>query len=183
MQQRSDDAALEAPHLPHPRRQSRIWRWAAPAGAIALLVGWVAWYVTTPPQLQTDAQDKPATGVVGHDLYIGMFTAGSDFHRAIHISGVKVHATASATFDVTPLLCHQGSIDVTTDPTAFCRSLDDPAGQRLGAGDSILLKLHSDTPVVADIDQIRIAFQEGLRWGTQPAGHAGATVSFVDNQG
>ena len=182
MQHRSDDLALEAPHLPRPRRLSRMWRWVAPVAAIALLVGWVAWYVTTPPPLQTDGQTTPATGVVGHDLYVGMFTASPDFHRAIHISGVKVHATASATFDVTPLLCHQGSIAVTTDPTAFCKSIDDPAGQRLSAGDSIMLKLHSDAPVVADVDQIRIAFQEGLRWGTKPAGHAGATVSFVAQQ-
>lgn len=181
MPHRNDEVTLEAPHLPGPRRQSRIWRWAAPVAAIALLIGWIAWYVTTPPALQTDDQAKTASGVVGQDLYVGMFTASSDFHRAIHISGVKVHATASQDFEVTPMLCRQGTIDVTTDPTQFCKSLDDPAGQRFGAGDSIILKLHSDNPVVADVDRIRIAFQEGLRWGTKPAGHAGATISFVDH--
>jgi hypothetical protein len=181
MPHRTDDATLEAPHLPRPKRLSRIWRWIAPVAAIGLLTGWIAWYVTTPPALQTDDHTTTASAVVGQDLYIGMWAATDDFHRAIHISGVQVHATASQQLDMTPLLCHQGSIDVTSDPTQFCSSIDDPAGQRLGAGDSIILKLHGDSPVVANIDRIKVAFQEGLRWGTRPAGHAGAVVSFVDH--
>jgi hypothetical protein len=180
MQTRGDDATLEAPHLPRPARHSRLWRWIPPVAAIALLAGWVAWYVTTPEGLPTDGQTVTASGVVGQPLYVGMFTAPAGFDRGLHMAGVRVHARASATLTVTPLLCRHGSIQVTTEPDQFCASLDDPAGQRLGAGDSIVLELQSDQSVVAQIDRIRIAFQEGLRWGTKPAGHAGASVSLVD---
>jgi hypothetical protein len=179
MQISGDDAALQAPHLPRPRLRSRLWRWAPPAAAVGLLVGWMIWYVNTPEDLPTDNVTKTASGVVGQPLYIGMFTTPAGFDRGIHISGVKVDATASSALRITPLLCRHGSVDVTTDTEQFCASLDDPAGQRLGAGDSIVLKIDSDTDVVADIGRIRIGFQEGLRWGTKPAGHAGAEVSLV----
>ena len=180
MQTRGDDAALEAPHLPRPRRQSRLWRWVPPIAAVILLLGWISWYITTPEGLPTDSQHVTATGVVGQPLYVGMFVAPSGFDRGIHMSGVKVHATASAKLTLTPLLCRHGSVGVTTEPDQFCASLDDPAGQRLGAGDSIVLKVQGDQSVVADIDRIKIAFQEGLRWGTKPAGHSSAAVSLVD---
>lgn len=180
MQTRGDDATLEAPHLPRPRRQSRLWRWAPPVLAVALLVGWVAWYVTTPEDLPTDDQAVAATGIVGQPLYVGMFTAPTGFNRALHMSGVKVHATASAKPTITPLLCRHGTIGVTTEPDQFCASLDDPAGQRLSTGDSIVLEVQSDQTVVVDVDRIRIAFQEGLRWGTKPAGHASAAISLIE---
>lgn len=180
METSGDEAGLEAPHLPRPNVSSRLWRWGPPTAAIALLIGWVIWYVVTPEQLPTDSQNVPASGVVGHPLYVGMFAAPSGFDRSLHMSGVQVHATASTKFELTPLLCRKGSIQVTTEPDQFCASLDNPAGQRLGPGDSIVLKVSSDRPVLADIDRIRIAFQEGLRWGTEQAGHEGATVSLVD---
>ncbi|MCL2542317.1 MAG: hypothetical protein FWE71_07665 [Nocardioidaceae bacterium] len=179
MQTRGDDATLEAPHLPRPRRQSRLWKWAAPVAATALLVGWVAWYVTTPEDLPTDSQTITASGIVGQPLYVGMFSTPSGFDRGLHMSGIKVTAKASTKLSITPLLCRHGSIQVTTEPNQFCASLDNPAGQRLDAGDSIVLRLDSTQTVLADIDQIRIAFQEGLRWGTKPAGHAKAVVSLV----
>ena len=178
MRTRGEEADLEAPHLHRPRQQSRLWKWVPAVAAVVLLVGWVAWYVTTPEDLPTNAEPVSATGVVGKPLYVGMFAAPSGFDRGLHMSGVKVHATASAKFQITPLLCRHGSIQVTTEPDQFCASLDDPAGQRLGAGDSIIIKIESSETVVADVDRVDIGFQEGLRWGTKPAGHP-AQISLV----
>lgn len=182
MQTRDEDAALEAPHLPRPKRQSRLWRWAPPVAAVALLVGWVAWYVTTPEDLPTDPTPVTAAGVVGQPLYVGMFAAPAGFHRALHISGVTVHATSSTKLTIKPLLCRHGAFGQTTEPDQFCASLDEPAGQRLGEGDSIVLEVSSDQTVVAKIDPVRISFQEGFRWGTKAAGHP-AEVSLLPRGG
>lgn len=184
MQTRDEDAALEAPHLPRPKRQSRLWRWAPAVGAVALLVGWVVWYVTTPEDLPTDPTPVTAAGVVGQPLYVGMFAAPGDFQRTLHMSGVIVHADSSdkKSLTIKPLLCRHGAFGQTTEPDQFCASLDSPAGQRLGPGDSIVLEISSDTTVVAKIDPIKISFQEGFRWGTKAAGHP-AEVSLLPRGG
>ncbi|GAB2988696.1 hypothetical protein [Nocardioides montaniterrae] len=181
MENTGDDATLVAPRLPRPRLRSRLWRWVPAVAAVALLIAWVSWYVSTPESLPSDDIEVTASGIVGKPLYVGMFVAPAGFDRAIHMSGVKVDVRASSKLKITPLLCRHGSFQVTTDTQQFCPSLDDPAGQRLSAGDSIVLKIESPSSVIADISRIRIGFQEGLRWGTEPAGHAGAEVSLVNH--
>lgn len=147
-------------------------------GVALLVVGWIAWFVLTPADLPTSDDEVSAAGVAGTPVYVGMFTAPGDFERRLHLSGVKVHTEASAELKVTPLLCTGASIGVTTAPDRFCEELGDPEGGTLGAGDSIVIEIAAEAPVEAHVDRIEIAYREGPRWSTQPAGVSGADVTI-----
>lgn len=173
------DGALRKPPLPRISLQSRGWRIVIGLAGLLLLVGWLVWYATTPEKLPTDSRTITASGVVDTPLYVGMFAADDDFDRTLRISGVKVHTTTSAKLSVTPLLCRRGTVGVTTRPEQFCSDLVDPEGQRLVAGDSIVLKIDSGEAAVAVVDRIEIAYREDIRWDTQPAGADKAIITIT----
>ncbi len=147
--------------------------------AVTVVAGWVTWYVLTPTELPTDDREVIASGVSGQSLYVGMFSAPDGFERTLHLDGVKVSATASAPVTVTPWLCQGGTVGVTTAPRQFCTTLEDPEGAELSTGDSIVVEVNGDEAAIAEVDRIRIGFREDLRWGTHPAGHAGARVTLI----
>lgn len=169
------------PRLPLPRisLQTRTGRLAIGGVAALLLIAWFVWYAMTPEKLPTTEKTVSASGVVDTPLYVGMFAPPDGFDRTLRISGVKVHATTSADMDVTPLLCRRGTVGVTSKPDEFCSDLVNPEGERLTAGDSIVLKLESAEPGIAVVDQIRVAYREDVRWDTQPAGAQQAIVTFA----
>jgi len=163
--------------VPRPSFASRWWRVGVALLATALLLGWLAWFVTTPEELVTSDRTITANGVVGTPLYVGVYGAAED--RTLRLSGVKVHATSSADLTITPVLCRRGTVGVTTDPDEFCAEVVNPEGQRLSRSDSIALKIESEKPVLAVISRIRIAYREDIRWDTQPAGYHQAIVSIA----
>ncbi|WGX99011.1 hypothetical protein [Nocardioides sp. L-11A] len=170
---------LGTPRVPRPSFQSRGWRIGLLAVALALVVTWLVWYATTPEELPVSEKVVNANGVVGTPLYVGMFAAPAEFGRTLRVAGVKVRTTSDVDLEVTPLLCRRGTIGVTTQPDQFCSDLVDPEGQRLVAGDSIVVRIESDTAALAVVDRIRIAYREDVRWDTQPAGHRQAIVTIA----
>ncbi|GAA3552368.1 hypothetical protein GCM10022263_43950 [Nocardioides daeguensis] len=171
--------SLGTPRIPRPSFQSRGWRIAGIALALALALSWLAWYATTPEKLPTSTKVVNANGVVGTPLYVGMFAAPADLGRTLRISGVEVHTTSDVKLTVTPLLCRRGTIGVTTKPDQFCADLVDPEHQRLVGGDSIVVRVDADEAALAVIDRIRIAYREDIRWDTQPAGNRQAIVTIA----
>lgn len=169
--------SLGTPRVPRPSFQSKAWRIGLVSLVVAAVLAWFVWYATTPEALPTNDKTTSADGVVGTPLYVGMFSAPDDFGRTLRISGVRVHATTNADMKVTPLLCRRGTVGVTTRPEQFCADLVNPEGARLVGSDSIVLKIESSEPVVAVIDQIRVAYREDVRWDTQPAGTQQAIVT------
>jgi hypothetical protein len=175
----SSDAALTPPRLPRPAQRSRTLRIAGIVAAALLLGGWLVWYVVAPDDLATSEKTASASGVAGTPVYVGMFTAPAGFDRSLHLSGVKVHTEASAEVDVTPLLCVGATVGVTTAPERFCEEVVNPEGRTLGAGDSIIVEVTADGAAEAHVERIDLAFREGLRWSTQPAGISGADVTIA----
>lgn len=173
--------ALSAPQLPSPAPQARWWRVLAMAAGAALLVGWISWYVQTPEPLPTDDETVTASGVVGTPVYVGMFTVPEAWERDLSIDGVKLRTTASTDVGVAPLLCRGGAVGVTTAPEQFCTGLEDPEGATLVPGDTLLVEVVAETAALAEVDRIQVAFREGIRSGTSPAGHAGAVVSVLSS--
>lgn len=135
---------------------------------VAALVGLVFWFVTSPPALATTSTTVTASVPVGQDVYVAV--VGADPDRTLRISGVKVHVVADVPVEVEPLLCVDGSPKVTTDPATFCTELLAPDGHDLGTGDSIVLRVSGEYAGTARIDRVRLAYREGIRWATQPAG-------------
>jgi len=135
-----------------------------------LLAGLAVWHVNSPGGLPTSTAAINASTTAGRSVYIGVFAAGSEFDRTLHLSGVKVHTTANTEVDVVPHLCRGGSLAVTTEPGAFCDDLVNPEGETFEAGDSIVLEVSSDLTAIAVIDRVRLGFREGLQWGTREAG-------------
>jgi hypothetical protein len=108
-----------------------------------------------------------------------MFAARHDFGRTLSVDGVKVDVTANTMVAVEPKLCRGGAFTSTSDPTAFCRELVDPEGNRLGPGDSLVMEVTAPLPAVVVIDRIRVGYQDGIRAGTQPAGVDHAVVRVL----
>ncbi|HWJ65884.1 MAG TPA: hypothetical protein VNT31_04330 [Nocardioides sp.] len=173
------EKSLGAPTVSRFSLQSRAVRMVLATAALALVVAWLGWYATTPEELPRTDRTVSASGVVGTPLYVGMFAASDDFNRTIRISGVKVHATTNTDMTITPLLCRRGTVGVTTDPEQFCSDLVNPEGARFVSGDSIILRIESEDPALAVVDQIRVAYREDIRWDTQPAGAQQAIVTVT----
>lgn len=178
-QDRTKRRGLGAPGLPRPSWQRKRWRYGIIVTTVALLVAWVVWYATTPSKLPVEDKVVTANTVVATPIYVGMFTAPGDFDRTLRVAGIKTRTTANAAIKVTPVLCRRGTVGVTTDLAQFCSDMVNPEGQRLVAGDTIVLRVESDSPAVAIIDRIRIAYREDIRWDTQPAGNQQAIVTVA----
>lgn len=176
----SKDAALVPPALPRPPGRSRT-RWVV-GGVVAALVllGWLAWYLLSPGALPTTASTVTGNGVAGTPLYVGMFHAPSDFDRTITVSGVEVTGDVPDGVTVTPLLCRGAVNGVTTDPDSFCPELVDPDGEQLSAGDSIVVEVEAESAADVRLDRVEISFRQDVRFGTEPAGVAGADLVFVE---
>ncbi len=141
------------------------------AALTALLVlGVLVWYVNSPADLPTSDAQVTASTPVDQPVYIGVFAPGTEFDRTLHLSGVKVHTTASSEVEVEPLLCRGGDVAVTSDPTVFCEELVDTEGASFGPGDDIVLRVSAPISAVAVIDRVRLGFREGLQFGTLAAG-------------
>lgn len=174
-------SSLEVHRRPRPAQRSRWWRIAAVVGAILLVIGWLVWFLRTPEDLPVSSRTADGGGVVGQEVYVGMFAVGDGFDRSIEISEVEVDVDADADVEVTPKLCRDGSLGVTTDASGWCPELIDPEGEKLDDGDSIVLVVTADEPTEVRIGRLRISFRDGIRWGTKDAGLEGATLTFADH--
>lgn len=150
-------------------RRPRARRLLAGLAVLGLVV-LALWYARTPPSLPVSDREVTAATPVGQPVYVGVFAPGRDFDRTLHLSGVKVHATSNTEVEVTPLLCREGAIGVTSSPEAFCAELENPESQPFGAGDTIVLMISGEDPGIAVLDRVRLGFRDGLRWDTLEAG-------------
>ena len=137
---------------------------------VAVLLGVVGWVSTHPDSLPTSSSRVRASTPVGEPVFIGVFAATAGFDRSLHISGVRVFATSTNEVTITPHVCSGGSINVTTTPDAFCSTFGPTEGATFDPGDAIVLEVVGDAPGVVAVDRVRIAYRDGLQWGTQDAG-------------
>jgi len=136
-------------------------------------------YVTThPDELPTAEHVVTASTPVDQPVYVGVFHADADFGRTLHLAGIKVFAVSTAPVTITPWLCRGGSLGVTSEPELFCSELVDTEGATMTAGDEVVLEVTGAEPAVVDIERIRVAYRDGLQWGTQFAGSP-AIVSLI----
>ncbi|MDE0775413.1 MAG: hypothetical protein OSB43_03940 [Nocardioides sp.] len=157
-------------------RRRRGWGIVSVLIAVLGAVGLIVWYAQHPTPLPTEDRTVAASTPVGEPVYVGV--ANGLEGRTLNLSGVKVHTTSNTDVSVTPLLCRDGRLEATTDPTAFCDDLVNPEGQSFDASDSIVLKVVSPEPAIAVVDPVRLGFREGLQAGTFPTG-AGAIVRVL----
>lgn len=157
----NDAGALEVRRRP----RSALAAWTV---AVAAVLGVSFWFVTSPPGLVTSERTVEASTPAGTDVYLTVYAAEPD--RTLSISGVQVHVRAGLPVEVEPLLCLDGTPHVTSDASPFCRELVAPDGRELGPGDSVLLRVGGQWATTAVIDRVRLAYRDGARWGTQPAG-------------
>lgn len=150
---------------------------AGAAVVLVLLLLATGWVITHPAPLPRSDAKVTVTTPTGTAVYVGLYTQPAG--RTIHLAGVRVHATASVKAEVKPLLCRGASLESTSDAGLFCRGLLDPSGQSLEPGDSIVVAVSSARAGAVYVDDLRLAFTEGLRRGTQEAGRQ-AVVNVVE---
>ena len=174
-------SSLEVPRRRVRAQRSKLWGVVAVVGIVILAVGWVIWFLRTPDGLPVSSRTLDGTGVVGQDVYVGMFAVGDDFDRTLRISDIDVPVDADGEVKVEPKVCRGGTISVTTDAARFCDELDDPDGADFSEGDSIVLVVSAPEPIEVTIGRIEISFRDGVRWGTKEAGLDGASLTFADH--
>jgi hypothetical protein len=158
------------------RPRATLLSWVVVAALVAAIVGWVS---THPGELPTSTTSVKASTPVGQPVYVGVFTAPGDFDRTLRLAGVKIFATSTvAGVVITPHLCRGGSLGVTTDPAPFCSKVEGTEQTSMGPGDEIVLEVSGEAPGVVAIDRIRLAYRDGVQWGTQDAGSP-ALVSLI----
>ena len=143
---------------------------------MAVVLGLVFWFVTSPPALATADEPIVTSTPVGQDVYLAVVAGDPD--RSLKVAGVQVHVSADVPVEVEPLLCIDGAPRVTSDPSTFCAGLVPPDGEVLDGGDTIVLRVRGDFAGTAAIDAVRVSYREGARWATQTAG-AAARVSML----
>lgn len=141
---------------------------AAWAVVVAIVAGLAFWFVTSPPAPATTDAVVRASTPTGQDVYVAVVPGQAD--RTLRISGVLVHVDAEVPVEVEPLLCRGGSPRVTSEPAAFCAELVTPDGRGLRPKDSILLRVRGEYAGVTRIDRVRLAYRDGIRRATRPAG-------------
>lgn len=146
------------------------WRAATVAiGATALLMVTVAWWATHPTALPVREGHVTAVTTPGRAVYVGMVT-GSEIDRTLRLGGVHVRTDATVPVEVVPLLCRGGSVSVTSDAAPFCTALEDPTGQQLRPGDSLVVRVSGQEAGAAYVGRLSLVFRSGLQVGTRPAG-------------
>jgi|GEM_PF-1015715 len=173
-------SSLEVPRRQRPAKRSKIWRILAVLGALVLVAGWVAWFVLTPDDLPVTSDTVTERGVVDKTLYVGMFAVGDGFDRSITISEVAVDVESEGEVEVTPQICREGTISVTTDPSGSCAELVDTDDAEFRPGDSIIVAVTAAEPTTVTVGRLDVSFREGLHWGTKEAGLESATLTFAD---
>jgi len=148
----------------------RGWRITTYAAALLVLLAVIGWVSTHPETLATTDTTVRAETPAGEPVYVGVYGTPSDFDRTLHLAGVHVFASSTADVTIVPHVCHGGSVNVTTTPESFCRELGPTEGATLEGGDEIVLEIVGDVPTVVDVDRVRIAYRDGIQWGTQDAG-------------
>jgi hypothetical protein len=162
-------SAADAPAETLQVRRRPVVGWVAVLVVAAAAGGGGVWFVTHPGELETSDRTVEAMTPVGQPVYLGVF-APTGFDRTLRLSGVKVHTTSTVEVEVVPLLCHGGTIGVTSDPSTFCSDLVNPEGESFGPGDSIVLRVTGDSAGAAAIDRVRLGYREGIQVATQEAG-------------
>ena len=152
------------------RRRPRV-RFAGWGLGLLVLAAVVWWVSTHPAALPTSTTTIRASTPVGQPVFIGVFTASAESDRTLNLSGVKIFATSTVEdVEITPHLCRGGSVAVTADPAPFCTEMDGTEDTTMGPGDEIVLEVSGPAPGTVAIDRIRVAYREGVQWGTQGAG-------------
>lgn len=158
-------------------RASQTWGLVGTMAVVALASA-ATYYVTTPEALPRTEAVVTASVPSNQSVYLGVLRLPADFDRELEVHGVQVEVTATSEVAVLPLLCVGGDIDVTTSPTTRCDDVVDPVGERLGAGDTLVLQITGDGAAVAVVDPVTISFREGVRRGSRVAG-SGARVRVL----
>ena len=174
-------SSLEVPRRQRPGKRSKLWRIVLILATVGVAVGWAVWFARTPDDLPTSSRTAEGTGVVDQEVYVGMFAVGDDFDRTLRISEILVEVSPGDGVEITPLICRDGSVSVTTDADSYCSQLDEPDDAEFSNGDSIVLAVSASSATDVEISQIEIGFREGVKWGTKPAGLDGATLTFADH--
>jgi hypothetical protein len=146
-------------------RRGRLLLWLV---AIAVAVGFGAWFVTHPPPLPLPEDPVEVSIPIGEADYVGIYNPAADDDRTLHISQVAIAVDGEAR--VAALVCKDGKLSETTAPATFCTSLVEAEGATLEPGDGLVLEIVGNEPAGVTIEPPELSYRDGLRWGTQPVG-------------
>ena len=145
-------------------RRGRLLLWLA---AIAVAVGFGAWFVTHPAPLPLPEDPVEVSIPIGEADYVGIYNPADD-DRTLHISQVAIGVDGEA--KVAALVCKDGTLSETTEPETFCTSLVEAEGATLEPGDGLVLEIVGNEPAEVTIEPAELSYRDGARWGTQPVG-------------
>lgn len=148
------------------------WLWVP---VILALAGFAAWWMTHPEALPSSSDSLDAQTKAGQTIYIGVTNDDDiDGSRELHVRDVTFKKQTRGAVDVVALICHDGSINTTADPSPFCDSVENAkdATFQLGGGDQLVISVTAESSQIVSLQDITLSFREGLQWGTERIGPA-----------
>jgi hypothetical protein len=142
---------------------------------IALL--FVGWWMKHPADLGPSRTVSGPTRV-DQAVYVGIDAPEG---RTLHLSSVKVDwhgKPRGASWDA--YVCKGGALGITPDPDPFCTSLKPAEGATLDTDkDQLVISIAASRAQTLEVDGVRVAFREGVQWGTKTIG-AKITVTVAE---
>ena len=146
------------------RTRGVAWLWGLTGLALVAVAGW---FVTHPEPLPVSGETVSVTTPPDVPVYVGVFGANG---RTLHLRDVSVNPDGDVAVSVSPLVCVDGAVAVTSDPAPFCGSIERAEGADLGPNDQLMLRVTGGTAGSTTIDHVEVAYREALQWATQEAG-------------
>jgi len=146
------------------------WLWVP---VMLALAAFAAWWMTHPEELPSSSDTLNVQTKAGQTIYIGVTSDDDvDGSRELHIRDVTLTKQTRGPVDVIAMICHDGSINTTADPGPFCGSIEKAKGSTLdlGGGDQLMISVTAESSQIVTLDEVSLAYREGLQWGTQSIG-------------
>lgn len=163
------DAALA---LPRRARTRRRWPWLALA--VVLVVGGgtaTALAARTAPALPRGGEVEVRTPV-GRTVFVGVLGPLGDDRRLdlVGVGGLDGGVPDGVSVATAPVICRDGSINVTSDLDAFCPVVVPAEGEELGPRDQLVVAVTVDRPGTLVLSGVELAWEEGFGSGAQRVG-------------
>ena len=121
---------------------------------------------------ETEVDIIAATTPVGRTVFVGVLGplgAGREL-ELVELGGLDGDVPEGVSLATAPVVCRDGSVNVTSDLDAFCRDVVPAEGALLGPRDQLVVAVTVDRPGRLTLDGVELVWREGWGRGDQVVG-------------
>lgn len=149
----------------------RRWPWWGWIPVAAVFIGVFVWWALHPEGLPREDGEIEISVTAGQTAYVGLIGRENDGElREIDIRDVTFDTSAEG-LELEALICRDGAIGTTTDPSEFCREVVEAEGAlTLGGDDQLMVAITGSELALIRVNEVDISYRDGLQFGTDSTG-------------